>query len=242
MRQFWAFKPGARAETAELWLEGEFKAERDWFWDGADATLAVPDEFRAQLAAVSGRDLTVWINSPGGDPYAGMCIYTLLLEHRGRKTGKIAGIAASAATIPLMACDEILMSPASFIMIHEASTVARGREEDMERAKSELVAVNATMADLYAKRSGLPLEEVKRLMHVETLMSPAKALELKFADSVMYEGEDGTQRPAALITLKDIKWPRSTMDDRETAERARFAAEARAMKEAADRITWKPGT
>ena len=242
MNRFWAFKPGTQAEEAELWLEGDFVWTKDWLWGGEDTAAVVPNEFRAQLAAVKGKNLSLWINSLGGDPYVGMCIYSMLLEHKGRKTGKIGGLAASAATIPLMACDEILMSPASFIMIHEASTVARGREEDMDKAKNELIAVNAAMADLYAKRSGLPMEEIQRLMHAETMMSPAKALELKFADGVMYPDASGVQRPAALITLKDIKWPRSALDDHEAAERARFAAEALALKDAADRITWKPGT
>ena len=242
MRKFWAFKPGARAEAeAELWNEGEFQEARDWFWDGADATLTVPDEFRTNLQELRGMDLTVWVNSPGGDPYAGMAIYTLLMEHQGRKIAKIAGIAASAATLPLMACDEIWMSPASFLFIHEASTVARGREEDMERAKAELIAVNARMAELYTKRSGLSAEKIQELMHAETLMSPARALELNFADGVLYQDGEGDQRPAALITLKDIKWPRSALDDHEAEERKRIAAEALSTREAADRITWKPG-
>jgi hypothetical protein len=99
------------------------------------------------------------------------------------------------------------------------------------------------MADFYAARKRQdagrdPADDARRDIHG----AAAKAIDLGFADGVIYEGEDGTARPAALITLKDLKWPRSTLDDRETAERARFAAEARAMKEAADRITWKPGT
>ena len=240
MKRFWAFRDGPKAEAAELWLEGEIVGSRDWWYEGE--TLIVPDEFRAQLAALTGKDITVWINSPGGDAFAGMCIYTLLKEHKGKKTCKVAGIAASAATIPPMACDEILLSPASILMIHEASTIAWGREEDMEKAQGALRAVNETMADVYAARCGRPRDEVLKLMHDETYMSPAKAIELGFADGVMYEGEGGVGRPAALITLKDIKWPRSALDDHEAAERARFAAEARAMKEAADQITWKPGT
>jgi hypothetical protein len=76
-------------------------------------------------------------------------------------------------------------------------------------------------------------------MHDETYMSPAKAIELGFADGVMYEGEGGVGRPAALITLKDIKWPRSALDDHEAVERAKIAAQARAVKDAADQITVK---
>jgi ATP-dependent Clp protease protease subunit len=238
--RFWAFKPGAQAEAAELWLEGEIVGSRDWWYEGE--TVIVPDEFRAQLDALKGKDITVWINSPGGDAFAGMCIYTLLKEHKGKKTCKIAGIAASAATIPPMACDEIWLSPASIMMIHDASTVAFGREEDLEAAQNALRAVNETMADLYAARSGKPRDEILQLMHAETYMSPAKAIDLKFADGVMYEGEGGVGRPAALITLKDIKWPKSALDDHEAAERKHIAAEALAMKEAADKITWKPGT
>ena len=241
VKDFWSFRVSALAdEPAELWIEGEIVGSRNWLWDGEN--VVVPTEFRDRLAELSGRDVTVWINSPGGDAFAGMCIYTMLKERNGKTTCKVAGIAASAASVILMAGDEILLSPASMVMIHEGATVAIGREEDMERAQAMLRAVNEAMADLYAARTGKSREEILGMMHDETFMSPAKAIELGFADGIMYQGEDGTQRPAALITLKDIKWPRSTLDDRETAERARFAAEARAMKEAADRITWKPGT
>lgn len=238
MKKFWAIRDDLKAESAELWIEGEIVGSRDWWCEGG--TVIVPEEFRKQLDELKGKDIIVWVNSPGGDAFAGMCIYTLLKEHKGRKTGKVAGVAASAATIPLMACDEIYLSPASILMIHEASTIAWGREEDMERAQSALRAVNETMADVYAARCGRPRAEVLQWMHEETYMSPAKAIDLGFADGVMYEGEGGVARPAALITLKDIKWPRSVLDDHEAAERTRFAAEARAMREAADRITWKP--
>ncbi len=241
MKNFWNFQVSALAdEPAELWIEGEIVGSRNWLWDGDN--VVVPAEFREQMDALKGRDVTVWINSPGGDAFAGMCIYTLLKEHKGKTTCKVAGIAASAASVILMAGDEILLSPASMVMIHEGATVAIGREEDMERAQSMLRAVNEAMADLYAARTGKPREEILRMMHDETFMSPAKAIELGFADGVLYQEDSGVQRPAALITLKDIKWPRSALDDHEAAERARFAAEARAMKEAADRITWKPGT
>lgn len=238
--KFWNFRVTAESEPAELWIDGEIVGSRDWWWD--ESTVTVPNEFRESLEALKGRDIVIWINSPGGDAFAGMCIYTLLKEHKGHKTAKVAGLAASAATIPLMACDEVLLSPASIVMIHEASTFAVGREEDMERAKSTLRAVNEAMADLYAARTKRPRDEILKLMHDETFMSPAKAIELGFADGVMYQDEDGVQRPAALITLRDIKWPRSSLGDREAAERARIAAEARALREAADRITWKPTT
>ena len=93
MQKFWNLVLPEEAEApAELYLEGEIASES---WYGDEVT---PKQFREELAAVNGRDVTVWINSPGGDVFAASIIYTALMEHKGAVTVKIEGLAASAAS------------------------------------------------------------------------------------------------------------------------------------------------
>ena len=86
-------------------------------------TIAEESWFDDELNAGSG-DITVWINSPGGDCVAAAQIYNMLSQYKGKVTVKIDGIAASAASVIAMAGNTVLMSPVSMMMIHNPATVA----------------------------------------------------------------------------------------------------------------------
>jgi ATP-dependent Clp protease protease subunit len=121
---------GPSTETSEertLFLDGTIASE-SWFDD--DVTPAL---FKSDLNSGSG-DITVWINSPGGDVFAAAQIYNMLRDYKGKVTVKIDGIAASAASVIAMAGDSVLMSPVSMLMIHNPSTVAMGDKTEMEKA------------------------------------------------------------------------------------------------------------
>ena len=109
-----------------LFLNGTI-AEESWFDD--DVT---PQLFRDELNAGSG-DITVWINSPGGDCVAAAQIYNMLMNYKGNVTIKIDGIAASAASVIAMAGTKVIMSPVSMMMIHNPATVACGDSADMHK-------------------------------------------------------------------------------------------------------------
>lgn len=102
-----------------LFLNGTI-VEDSWFDD--DIT---PQLFKAELFAESG-DVTIWINSPGGDCVAAAQIYNMLMDYKGNITIKIDGIAASAASVIAMAGTKVLMSPVSMMMIHNPATMAWG--------------------------------------------------------------------------------------------------------------------
>lgn len=89
--------------------------------------------FRSELQKHSG-DVTVFINSPGGDVFAASQIYTMLRNHPGKVTVKIDGIAASAASVVAMAGEETLISPTGMLMCHNPMTCAMGNKADMEKA------------------------------------------------------------------------------------------------------------
>ena len=148
MKKFWKWKNQA-AETAPaertLFLNGTI-AEESWFDD--DVT---PQLFKEELMAGSG-NITVWINSPGGDCVAAAQIYNMLMDYKGDVTVKIDGIAASAASVIAMAGTKVLMSPVSMMMIHNPATVAWGDHSEMKKAMELLDAVaGLTQEELEAR-------------------------------------------------------------------------------------------
>ena len=115
-----------------LFLNGTI-AEESWFDD--DVT---PQIFKDELNKGNG-NITVWINSPGGDCVAAAQIYNMLIDYKGDVTVKIDGIAASAASVIAMAGTKVLMSPVSMLMIHNPMTIAFGNKGEMEKAISMLM-------------------------------------------------------------------------------------------------------
>ena len=154
-------------------------AEDSWFDD--DVT---PQMFKDELLAEDG-DVTVWINSPGGDCVAAAQIYNMLSNYRGRVTVKIDGIAASAASVIAMAGDTVLMSPVSMLMIHNPATIAMGDHAEMQRAMDMLNEVKESIINAYVGKTGLSRSKLSHLMDAETWMDANKAVELGFADDVM---------------------------------------------------------
>ena len=154
-------------------------AEESWFDD--DVT---PQLFKDELNAGSG-DITVWINSPGGDCVAAAQIYNMLSNYKGKVTVKIDGIAASAASVIAMAGDTVLVSPVSMLMIHNPATIAWGDHAEMQKAIDMLAEVKESIINAYVLKTGLSRPKLSHLMDAETWMDANKAVELGFADEIM---------------------------------------------------------
>ncbi len=187
MKKFWNWindDSGGRI----LRLEGPIDSDNFW---GDEIT---PQMFREDLEAEDG-DVTVWINSPGGNVFAAAEIYTMLKEYAGSVTVRIASIAASAASVVAMAGDKVQMSPTALLMVHDPSTVAMGNAKDMQKAIETLNEVKESIINAYAAKSGLRRNRIAELMSNETWMNSKKAVELGFADEVLYEGKE--PEPAA---------------------------------------------
>ena len=161
-----------------LFLNGTI-AEDSWFDD--DVT---PQMFKEELMDGSG-NITVWINSPGGDCVAAAQIYNMLREYKGDVTVKIDGIAASAASVIAMAGDKVLMSPVSMMMIHNPMTIAFGDSGEMQRAIDMLFSVKNSIINAYELKTGLSRVKLAHLMDAETWMDANKAIELGFADEII---------------------------------------------------------
>lgn len=179
MKKFWNWihnEAGGRV----LRLEGPIDDESFW---GDEVT---PKAFREELNAGT-EDITVWINSPGGNVFAAAEIYTMLRDYPGAVTVKIDAIAASAASVIAMAGNKVLMSPVAMLMIHDPSTIAMGNTKDMEKAIATLNEVKESIINAYAAKSGLSHNRISKLMENETWMNAKKAVELGFADEVLFE-------------------------------------------------------
>ena len=191
MKKFWKWKDhrirnaDTGQETAEriLFLNGTI-AEESWFDD--DITPAL---FKEELNSGS-RNITVWINSPGGDCVAAAQIYNMLMDYKGDVTVKIDGIAASAASVIAMAGTKVLMSPVSMMMIHNPATIAMGDHEEMKKALSMLAEVKESIINAYEVKTDLPRDKISRLMDAETWMNAHKAVELGFADGILQRTDE----------------------------------------------------
>jgi ATP-dependent Clp protease protease subunit len=102
-------------------------------------------------------------------------------------TVKIASIAASAASVVAMAGTQVLMSPTALLMIHDPATIAMGNAKDMEKAIDTLNEVKESIINAYTAKCGLSRKKVADLMSNETWMNAKKAVELGFADEILYE-------------------------------------------------------
>lgn len=159
-------------------------ADENWYDD--DVT---PQLFKNDLYAESG-DVTVWLNSPGGDCVAAAQIYNMLKEYPGNITIKIDGIAASAASLIAMAGNEVLMSPVSMMMIHNPMTVAIGNADEMQKAAAMLDEVKDSIINAYELKTGLTRAKLSHLMDDETWMNAVTAVDLGFADGILYRDSD----------------------------------------------------
>lgn len=161
-----------------LFLNGTI-AEESWFDD--DVTPAL---FKQELDSGSG-NITVWINSPGGDCVAAAQIYNMLMDYKGDVTVKIDGIAASAASVIAMAGTKVLMSPVSMMMIHNPATIAFGDTAEMQKAINMLAEVKESIMNAYEIKTGMSRTKISHLMDAETWMDAHKAVELGFADDIL---------------------------------------------------------
>ena len=146
-------------------------------------------------------NITVWINSPGGDCVAAAQIYNMLMDYKGDVTVKIDGIAASAASVIAMAGTKVLVSPVSMLMIHNPMTAAFGNSEEMQRAIEMLGSVKDSIINAYEIKTGLSRAKLSRLMDAETWMDANKAVELGFADGIMSRADETRDMATPTVSM-----------------------------------------
>ena len=177
-RKFWSWVRNEAEEERILVLNGEISDET---WYGDEVTLEL---FRKELDVGTG-NITVWINSPGGDVFAAVQIYNMLMEYRGDVTVKADALAASAASVIAMAGTMVLMSPVAMMMIHNPMTIAIGDSKEMQKAGEMLDEVKESIMNAYEIKTGLNRTKISHLMDAESWFNSKKAVELGFADGIL---------------------------------------------------------
>ena len=201
-RKFWNWikNDAGGEEERTLVLNGEISDET---WYGDEVTPAL---FAKELNAGSG-NITVWINSPGGDVFAAAQIYNMLMEYKGDVTVKVDALAASAASVIAMAGTTVLMSPPSLMMIHNPITVAIGDSKEMQRAGEMLNEVKESIMNAYEIKTGMDRKKISHLMDAESWFNAKKAVGLGFADGILHEG-DGTEEGDGEKELEGLMFSR----------------------------------
>jgi ATP-dependent Clp endopeptidase proteolytic subunit ClpP len=176
------------------------KNKKSWFSiraavDGEPAEVLIYDEigmfgvtakmFYDQLKALGDVDkVTVRINSPGGELFAGIAIYNMLAELDAEVTVRIDGLAASVASLIAMAGETVIMPDNAMLMIHDPVGHVMGGADDMREMADLLDRMRQTMIAAYARKSGLSDSEISEIMDAETWFTAAEAVEAGFADEI----------------------------------------------------------
>lgn len=180
-KKFWNWVKNEEGRT--LYLDGAI-AEETWYGDEI-----TPRQFKNELMDGEG-DITIWLNSPGGDVFAASQIYNMLMDYKGNVTVKIDGIAASAASVIAMAGTDVLISPTGLMMIHNPMTIAFGDKVEMEKAIDMLNEVKESIINAYELKTGLSRTRISHLMDQESWFNAKKAIELGFADKILFMQEE----------------------------------------------------
>lgn len=199
-KKFWKWKvtdilnetTGETTQERELRIEGII-AENSWFDDDVSPKL-----FRNELNAGRGR-LKLWINSPGGDVFAASQIYTMLKEYKDGVDVYIDGFTASAASVIAMSGEKVYMSPTSYLLIHDPETISIGNTAEMKEAIKMLNEIKEGIVSAYELKTKLPRDEISKMMSAETMMNAQKAVELGFADEMLYSENQTTNNAEGLI-------------------------------------------
>lgn len=153
----------------------------DWWTDSGVTAKRIS----AALSKMNGADITVNINSPGGDVFEGLTIYNLFREYEGHVKVRVLGLAASAASFIAMAADEVQIARAGFFMIHNAWTYSAGNRNDLREMADFLEQIDDTIADIYHVRTGTNTDDLKVQMDKESWINGKNAVEQGFADSFL---------------------------------------------------------
>lgn len=197
-----------------------------WLYDWYEMEYTCPANVKDILNELEdGEDVTVIINSGGGDVVSGQEIYSILKGVKNHVTVDVQSMAASAASMIAMAGDTVRMSPVALLMIHNASTCTSGDYRDMQHTAEVLQTVNAAIMEAYSRKTNLTYDELKDMMDRETWLTANQCVEKGFADEIIKD-----EKPAIITNAMVGKL--SITDD--MISKAKAEKKAKEEKAAAD--------
>lgn len=184
--KFWSFK-AAGGGKAELFLYGVVESQSYW-WDEGDQVT--PKNFKADLDALGDIDaLSVYINSDGGDVFAGQAIHSMLKRHKATVTVYVDGLAASIASVIAMAGDKVVMPRNAMLMVHNPWTIAYGNATDFRKLADDLDNIRESMIAAYQDKSSIDRDKLLALLDAETWLTAEEAVSYGFADEIEQQKE-----------------------------------------------------
>ena len=158
-------------------------------------------DFARALSDLNGSDVTVRVNSCGGDVFAATAMYNSLKSHNGKVTVIVDGLAASAASIVVMAGTEVIMPANSLMMIHNPMAGLNDyyTADDLSKQAETLEKVKESIITAYLSRAHVSKETLARMMDNETWLDAQECVDFGFADRVEGEVEAVLDKKALII-------------------------------------------
>lgn len=211
-------------------IEGIIISNEDkWIYDYFGIANIAPKDVEKSLNEANGEDVTVRINSNGGDVFAGSEIYDLIASYKGNVLIRVVGMAASAASV--VACAGISeIAPTAMMMIHNVQSIAEGDYRKMEHTAEVLQNANRAIAMAYRNKTGMSEEELLDLMNAETYITAEQAVEKGFIDKISdYQKSSQPQQASSLAAAMSGLLPDTTIR-KFRAERAKMQASLELLK------------
>lgn len=184
-------------DVGEIYIYGEI-TNLKWFEE--DITPTGVKEELDKLKNVS--SINVYVNSPGGNVFAGVAIYNELKRVNKPVTAYVDGIAASIASLIVLAADKVVMPFNAMLMIHNAWMIAAGDYKEFRALADKLEKIqDSVITETYSKKTGMSKEKLSKMMDDETWLNGDEAVKLGFADEVLEE-----QKIAACYVGNNIKF------------------------------------
>lgn len=199
-KKFWTFNAKGNSDEGELLLYGDIS---DSTWWGDEIT---PKNFKEELDSLGDiKTLNVYINSGGGDVFAGQAIYSMLKRHSATVNVYVDGLAASIASIIAMAGDNVKMPKNAMLMVHNPWSFGMGNANDFRKLADDLDKVRESMISVYEDKTGMEKESIVELMDAETWMTAEEALEFGFADEIEEEKQVAASLNNRIFAINGLK-------------------------------------
>lgn len=165
-------------------IKGTIVSDDDaWIYGWFGIPCACPKDVNDAIAKAKGEKLDIYINSGGGDIFAGSEIYSAIRDYSGQAENHVTGLAASAASIILCACKSEI-SPTAQVMVHNVSSYTGGDYHEMDKMSEILQNCNDALATAYCEKTGMSKKDALAMMDKETWLTAEKAVEIGICDKI----------------------------------------------------------